>query len=209
MECFDKKDPKIHFRDLAQLKQIGNSEAFVSEFQRLAVMVSNISKSRLIIQITEALSEALRGWVKAYRPITLQDAISRTLDLQDSVPKNKQPQKTTSLLENKEKPTHLPENRERIIPQREWLNEDTRRDLRRKNLCFACKEHWVPGHRCMGKGKVHLIEVLPNSSEEDKSEQKPNGELHSTDLEQLPQRVTIATLTGVPTFHTIRIRGSI
>ena len=149
-------------------------------------MVSDISESWLIMLFTEALSKPLRGWVKAYRPITLQDAISRTLDLQDFVPKNKQPQKTTSLLENKEKPTPLPENRERIIPQREWLNEDTRRDLRRKNLCFACKEPWVPGHRCMGKGKVHLIEVLPDSSEEDESEQKPKEELHSTELEQLP-----------------------
>ena len=79
-------------------------------------MVSDISESWLIMLFTEALSEPLRGWVKAYRPITLQDAISRTLDLQDSVPKNKQPQKTTSLPKNKEKPTHLPENRERIIP---------------------------------------------------------------------------------------------
>ena len=61
----------------------------------------------------------------------------------------------------------------------------------------------------MGKGKVHLIEVLPDSSEEDESEQKSDVELHSTELEQLPQRATIATLTGVPTFHTIRIRGSI
>ena len=61
----------------------------------------------------------------------------------------------------------------------------------------------------MGKGKVHLIEVLSDSSEEDESEQKPDGELHSIELEQLPQRSTIVTLTGVPTFHTIRIRGSI
>ena len=126
MECFDKKDLEIHFRDLAQLKQTGRVETFISEFQKVSVMVSDISESRLIMLFTEALSEPLRGWVKAYKPITLQDAISRTLDLQDFVPKNKQPQKTTSLPENKEKPTHLPKNRERIIPQREWLNEDTR-----------------------------------------------------------------------------------
>ena len=29
----------------------------------------------------------------------------------------------------------------------------------------------------MGKGKVHLIEVVPDSSEEDESKQKPDGEL--------------------------------
>ena len=46
-----------------------------------------------------------------------------------------------------------PRKQERIIPQRECLNEDTRRDLRRKNLCFNCKGPWVPSHRCMGKGR--------------------------------------------------------
>ena len=61
----------------------------------------------------------------------------------------------------------------------------------------------------MGKWKVLLIEVLLDSSEEDESEQKLDGELNNTELEQLPLRATIATLTGVPTFHTIRIRGSI
>ena len=40
-------------------------------------------------------------------------------------------------------------------------------------------------------------------------EQKRDGELHSTKLEQFPQRTTIAIVTGVPTFNTIRIRGSI
>ena len=63
--------------------------------------------------------------MKAYKPITLQDAISRTWDLQDFVPKQKLPQKPTNLPENKEKPTNLPENEEKIIPQKEWLNEDT------------------------------------------------------------------------------------
>ena len=111
MERFDKKDPDIHFRDLAQLKQTVSAETFISKFQKVSVMVSDISKSRLIMLFTKALFEPLRRWVKAYRPITLQDAISRTLDLQDSVPKNKLPQKPTNLLKNKEKPTNLPENR--------------------------------------------------------------------------------------------------
>ena len=89
-------------------------------------MVSNISESWLIMLFTEALSEPLHGWVKDYRPITLQEYISRTLDLQYSMPENKMPQKPTNLPKNKEKSTNLPENKERIIPQREWLNKDTR-----------------------------------------------------------------------------------
>ena len=106
MERFD-KDPEIHFKDLTQLKQTGSAETFISKFQRISIMVFDISETRLIMLFMEALSEPLCGWVKAYRPITLQDTISRTLDPQDSMPKNKHPQKTTSLPENKEKPTHF------------------------------------------------------------------------------------------------------
>jgi hypothetical protein len=32
MDRFDRKDPKIHFRDLSQLRQIGTAEAFITEF---------------------------------------------------------------------------------------------------------------------------------------------------------------------------------
>jgi hypothetical protein len=47
------------------------------------------------------------------------------------------------------------------------MDEDTRRDLRRKQLCFTCKEPWDPGHRCMGKGNVHYIELVSDNEEED------------------------------------------
>jgi hypothetical protein len=49
-------------------------------------------------------------------------------------------------------------------PLREWkgklkLDDDTRRELMRKKLCFSCRDPWVPGHRCMGKGQIYYIEV--------------------------------------------------
>ena len=61
IERFDRKDPEIHFRELAQLKQTGSAEAFISEFQRIAIMVTNVSKNRLTMLFTEALTEPLRG----------------------------------------------------------------------------------------------------------------------------------------------------
>ena len=54
IERFDRKDPEVHFRELAQLKQTGSADAFISEFQRIAVMVTDISESRLIMLFTEA-----------------------------------------------------------------------------------------------------------------------------------------------------------
>ena len=81
MERFDRKDPEIHFRKLAQLKQTGNAEAFISEFQRIAVMVTDVSESRLIMLFSEALIEPVRGWEKSYKPYTLHDVISRARDI--------------------------------------------------------------------------------------------------------------------------------
>ena len=58
------------------------------------------------------------------------------------MPKNKPPQK----------PTNLSKNKENTIPQKEWLNEDTRRDLRRrayvsiaKTLGYPATDVWVKG----------------------------------------------------------------
>jgi hypothetical protein len=68
-------------RELTQLKQTGTTEAFIEEFQRLAVMVQDISPTRLMMLFTEGLMEPLKGWVKAFKPTNLQDAIWRMRDL--------------------------------------------------------------------------------------------------------------------------------
>jgi hypothetical protein len=174
MDRFDRKDPEIHFRDLAQLRQTGTAEAFITEFQQVAMAVIDISELRLIMLFTEGLIEPLRGWVKAYRPPTLQDAILCTRDLADSVPKTK----TYS------KPFVPQRDQDRKPFQREWkgkekLDEETRRELMRKKLFFSCRDPWVPGHRCMGKGEIHYIEVAADSV--DSEEEQDNG---STSLEE-------------------------
>ena len=125
MERFDRKDPEIHFRELAQLKQTGSAEAFISEFQRVVVMVTNVSESRLYMLFSETLTEPLRGWVKAYKPSTLQDAISRARDLQDSVPKNRFPLKTNFPIKDKDK-KHFQQE----IQKKTWLDDETRKYLR-------------------------------------------------------------------------------
>jgi hypothetical protein len=126
MDRFDKRDPEIHFRDLAQLRQTGTAEAFISEFQRVVVAVTDISEPRLIMLFTEGVTEPLRGWVKAYQPHTLQDAILRTRDLADSAPKTKP----------FTKPFVPQRDKDQKNPQREWkgkpkLDDDMRRELMR------------------------------------------------------------------------------
>jgi hypothetical protein len=60
MDRFDRRDLEIHFRDLAQLRQTGTAEAFITEFQRVAVVVTDISEPRLIMIFIEGLTEPLR-----------------------------------------------------------------------------------------------------------------------------------------------------
>jgi hypothetical protein len=72
------------------LRQTGSVEAFISEFQWKVVTISDISEHKLVMLFTEALTKALRGWVKAFKPHTLQEAIVHTRDMGDSMlkPKN-------------------------------------------------------------------------------------------------------------------------
>lgn len=58
----------------------------MAKFQRLAVMVTNISEVRLIMLFIEGIEEPLRGWVRAYRPVSLQADITRTRDMINVVP---------------------------------------------------------------------------------------------------------------------------
>jgi hypothetical protein len=40
----------------------------------------------------------------------------------------------------------------------------------RKKFCFSCRDPWVPGHRCMGKGQIHYIEVVADSVDNEEEE---------------------------------------
>lgn len=80
-----------NLEELEQLKQTRLHEEFIVEFERIAVMVTNISKDRLVMLFTETLSKPLQGWVKAFNSTILQDAIKKTQDMGGATPKVKAP----------------------------------------------------------------------------------------------------------------------
>ena len=119
-------------------------------------MVTDISKSRLILLFTEGLAEPLKGLVKAYRPTTLQEAMSRTRDLQDAIPRTNYPTRPPM--------PHNFQNQKPLMrnfpaPGKKDYSYKDREELRRKKLCFSCQESWAPGHKCV-KGKAHYIELF-------------------------------------------------
>lgn len=44
IERFDKKDPEVYFWELSQLRQSGGLEQFINDFQKLVVMMPDISE---------------------------------------------------------------------------------------------------------------------------------------------------------------------
>ena len=49
-------------------------------------MVPDISDRRLIVLFTEGLSEPLKGWVKAFDPFHLQEAIKKARSMEQAAP---------------------------------------------------------------------------------------------------------------------------
>jgi hypothetical protein len=118
----------------------------------VAVMVLDVSPVRLLMLFTEGLLEPLQGWVKDFNPPNLQDSIWKTRDLMGSTAKAKFTPRP---------PINKGERDKRGMDRgKGMMDEDTRRELRRKQICFTCKEPWDPGNKCMGKGNAHYIEVI-------------------------------------------------
>lgn len=79
------------------------------------------------------------------------------------------------------------------------MDEETKRDLRRRKLFFIGQEPRAPGHRCTA-GKAHYIEVFSNNDHEDDVELEIGEDDSVTRGEGT---TTTTTIKGRP-FHTSR-----
>jgi hypothetical protein len=218
IDMFDQGDPELHFRELTQLKQTGTAEAFIEEFQRLVVMVQDISPTRIMMLFTEGLMVLLKGWVKAFKPTNLQDVIWRTRDLGPVARPKFVPRPPLNTGGRDQRPPLNQGGRDLrgFDKGRGRVDENTRRDLRRKQLCFTCKELWNLAHKCRGRGQVHYIEVTSDNEEEEEIDQIQNIEAETleTTEEEIPgqdntvkEKATLASINGVPKYNTFRMRG--
>lgn len=64
-------------------------------------MVPSISERRLVILFMEGLLEPLRGWVKAFDPPTLLEAMKKVRNMELAAPRSKFPSKFSSNKESK------------------------------------------------------------------------------------------------------------
>ncbi|XP_057840771.2 uncharacterized protein LOC131050589 [Cryptomeria japonica] len=61
IDRFDSKDPELHLKDLTQLKQFGTAKQYISEFEKLVVLVTEISERHKIVIFIDGLSDSLKG----------------------------------------------------------------------------------------------------------------------------------------------------
>ena len=87
------------------------------------------------------------------------------------------------------------------------MDENTRRELRRKKLFYTCKESWDPSHKCMGRGKAHYIEVTSDNEEDEDFSHIQNIEADTTETAEeeaighdsaTEEKATLASISGYP-----------
>jgi hypothetical protein len=181
-------------------------------------MVQDISPTRFMMLFIEGLMEPLKSWVKAFKPTNLQDAIWTMRDLGPASKPKVVPRPSLNTRGRDQRP---PVNQGGCDPRgfdrgRGRMDDKTRRELRRKQLCFTCKEPWNPSHKCMGRGQVHYIEVTSDNEEEEYHGQLQNMEAETTETTEeevtgqgstTEGKGTLASISRVPKFNTFRMRG--
>jgi hypothetical protein len=181
-------------------------------------MVEDISQEILMILFIEELMEPSRGWVKEFKPTNLHDAIWKTKDLGSVEKMRFTPINPLNQRGRDQRPPMNQGGRDQrgFDRGKGRMDETTRRELRRKQFYFTCKEPWYPTHKCMGKGKSHYIEVISNDEEEEyfkhlqNIEADPLGNEEEEDASHdlvANEKVILASINGVPKFKNFRMRG--
>ena len=122
------------------------------------MLVTDISERRLVVLFMDGLSEPLRGWVKGHDPTTLQEVTKKARDLAPSSFRSRFQHRDSYMKKDKEKDKKIVHKDAQ--PKRDHLDNDTLNDLRKKKLCFHCREPWDLSHKCPLKDKVNQMEYF-------------------------------------------------
>jgi hypothetical protein len=90
--------------------------------------------------------------------------VTKTIDMTNTIPKMKGPTKPYIPPKPQDNTSF-----QKYGTRKDRMDEETRRDLRRKKLYFTCNDPWELGHRYMGKGKTHYIEVLFDEEDDEET----------------------------------------
>lgn len=214
-ERFEKKDLEVHFKELAQLRQHGTIDAYIAEFQRLSVMVTGITERWLVILFSEGLMEPLKGWIKAFDPPSLQEAMKKARNMEWAAPKAKIQSNPLFHKKDKGKGPHHKEFKQHNTHVTR-LDPETLNELRRKGLCFRCREKWSQDHICPKGVKIHQIEYY-SAGESDSDSSDQQSDCDDNEVERVPEESegekgsggTLAQLSSFQKNESFKVRGMI
>ena len=113
-------------------------------------MVPDISEWRLVILFIDGLIEPLKGWVKAFDPPTLEEAMKKACSMELVALANQFCSKSSSLFRDNK--GEFSRGKEKVSDSKGKLatplDKEMLNDLRRKKLCFFLKGPYEFGHDC-------------------------------------------------------------
>ena len=71
IDTFDLKDDEEYFKELSKLKQTKSVNEYIEEFQKVAIMVLDMSEKMIVYLFLDGLEDSVKGLVKAFSPSTL------------------------------------------------------------------------------------------------------------------------------------------
>jgi len=83
---FDKKDVEEYFKGMATLKQTSSLNEYIEVFDQISMQVQNISPRRVIFLFIDGLLDPLRGLVKSFEPLSLEEVFKRAMTLESVLP---------------------------------------------------------------------------------------------------------------------------
>ncbi|XP_022031762.1 uncharacterized protein LOC110932814 [Helianthus annuus] len=208
--------------ELAALNQTGTLHELNTTFDSLLNKV-NLTETQAISLYLKALNPDIRGPVKMFKPRTLHEAYglakqqsSNNDNLEGKLKSgrvdtggsktNSHPRITPPM--NAAKLPLLPTPNRSVAPATKPANGThrlTSKELeqkRAKGECFWCTEKFVPGHTCARPRKqLYVIEA-----EDD--EEVVVDEIGTDERDEAEPQISIHALTGIPSYSTMRVRGS-
>lgn len=198
---FDQRHPEWYFRELTKLRQQGTIESYATEFQKLVVMVPEISQERLTYLFIEGLTGSVKILVRTLEPTHLDEAIQKAMKNEDNWARDKN-RNTTFLarpLRKEERPKReaTPRTCQYCKKVRDQFHLcKTMEDLKEKGLCYTCQQPW--GRDNKFQSRAHQIIAHPE-------EEWPNKKSR---IEKKGQ-ITLATITQASKHCPFRIKSTI
>ena len=182
-------------------------------------MVQDVSERRLVILFTEGLSEPLKGWIKAFEPPSLQEAMRKARSMELTTPSSRfTPRSTSSFKDNKKFDKNKDKKGDTKGKFTAPLDMETLNDLRRKKLCFYCKGPYDRDHDCpmRPKGKANRVMLAyyegsdsdSSGHEDDHSDVELKVEAEALEIQEEPElHLQEARLSSIQQEGSFRLCG--